>query len=265
MRGVDGAAPGRQAGQKRELRLSVSRCGGNGIRPLSIRAPSNSSAAGRTVTEPATAHAMTVIVPLAIPLKMSTEREHARHRDRIMVPERGPCAGTSGRCVERFMRGQAAMTFLARADHIEERVVDAHGHSDQEDDRLHAVVERECLADEPEEYESLDGRQGEQDRHESRDDGAERKEEDDQRDGIETAPHGAGRSSSRGLCVARSDVPRISSIVTVGMGRSGGQDRAPKRSERLEAPDDACDQNGMAVRRDVHDRCAAQSPLRPVA
>ena len=36
-----------------------------------MRAPSSSSTAGRTVTEPATAQATTAIVPLATPLKMS--------------------------------------------------------------------------------------------------------------------------------------------------------------------------------------------------
>ena len=59
------------AGQKRESEDSVRRWGRNGIRPRSIRGPSSSSTAGRTVTEPATAHATTVIVPLAMPVKMS--------------------------------------------------------------------------------------------------------------------------------------------------------------------------------------------------
>ena len=134
------------------------------------------------------------------------------------------------------------MTFFAGADHIEERVVDAHGHSDQEDDRLHAVVERECLADKPEQSERrYDRRQREQNRHESRDDGSERKE-DDQRDGdreqlgtVQVVRHDSVS------CVARRDVPRFLDRH-LGMGRSGGQDRAPKRSQRVEAPDDAGDQ-----------------------
>jgi hypothetical protein len=41
------------------------------MRPRSIRGPSSSSTAGSTVSEPATAHATTVIVPLAMPLKTS--------------------------------------------------------------------------------------------------------------------------------------------------------------------------------------------------
>ena len=36
-----------------------------------MRGPSSWSSAGRTVTDPATAHATTTIVPAAIPLKMS--------------------------------------------------------------------------------------------------------------------------------------------------------------------------------------------------
>ena len=39
--------------------------------PLSIRAPRSSSTPGSTVTEAATAQAITVMVPLASPLKMS--------------------------------------------------------------------------------------------------------------------------------------------------------------------------------------------------
>ena len=75
------------------------------------------------------------------------------------------------------------MALLARADHVEERVVDADGHTDQEDDRLDAVVEREGLADRPEQAESGgDGGQREQHRHERGDDRAEREQQDEQRD-----------------------------------------------------------------------------------
>jgi hypothetical protein len=49
----------------------VRRWGRNGIRPRSIFGPSSSSKPGSTVTDPATAQAITVIVPLARPLKMS--------------------------------------------------------------------------------------------------------------------------------------------------------------------------------------------------
>ena len=59
------------AGQNRELVESVCRCGRYGIRPRSMRSPSSSSTAGSTVTEPTTAHATTVIVPLARLLKTS--------------------------------------------------------------------------------------------------------------------------------------------------------------------------------------------------
>jgi hypothetical protein len=51
------------------------------------------------------------------------------------------------------MRLDAAVALLARADHVEERVVDPDGHSDQDDDDLHAVVEWEGLADRTEQAE----------------------------------------------------------------------------------------------------------------
>jgi hypothetical protein len=117
------------------------------------------------------------------------------------------------------------MAFLARADHVEERVVDSDGHPDQEDDRLHAVVQRERLADEAEQAERRRDRgQREQDRHEGRDDGAEGEEEDDERDRdreqlrpVQVVRHDpiAG--------VARRDVARFLDRH-LGMGRPGGQD-----------------------------------------
>ena len=58
------------AGQKRESAESVDRWGRYGMRPRSIFVPSSSSTAGRTVTDPATAHATTRIVALARPLKI---------------------------------------------------------------------------------------------------------------------------------------------------------------------------------------------------
>ncbi len=58
------------AGHRRES-SPLPRCGRNRIRPRSIRGPSSSSTAGSTVTDPATAQAITTIVPAAMPLKMS--------------------------------------------------------------------------------------------------------------------------------------------------------------------------------------------------
>ena len=55
--------------QKRECVWSVWRCGRSGILPRSILVPSSASKPGRTVTEPATAHATTAIVATARLLK----------------------------------------------------------------------------------------------------------------------------------------------------------------------------------------------------
>ena len=127
---------------------------------------------------------MTAIVPLAIPLKMSEPITYMPgHRDgdgRARDEHRAP--GGAGGALERLVRGHAALALLARADHVEERVVDADGHADQEDDRLDAVVERERLADRPEQAErGDDGGQREQHRHERGDDRAEREQQDEQR------------------------------------------------------------------------------------
>ena len=66
-----GGARGRPARPRSAIRRRSRSCGRNGIRPRSMRGPRSCSSAGRTVTEPATAHATTTIVPAAIPLKMS--------------------------------------------------------------------------------------------------------------------------------------------------------------------------------------------------
>jgi hypothetical protein len=79
------------------------------------------------------------------------------------------------------VRQQAATAFLARADHVEQRVIHADGQADQEHHRLDAVIERERLADRSEQAEPGDDRgQPKQDRHERRDAGAEREQEHEQ-------------------------------------------------------------------------------------
>ena len=162
------------AGQKRESAVSVSRCGR--IRDPAAVDPRRRAARARpgsTVTEPATAHATTAIVPLAMPVEdVGADHEHAGHRDHDgRARDEDRAARGAGRPLERLVRRQAAMPLLARADDVEERVVDADGHPDQEHDRLDAVVEREDLADRAEQAERRDhGGQREQDRHERRDD-----------------------------------------------------------------------------------------------
>ena len=92
-------------------------------------------------------------------------------------------ARRAGRALERLVRGQAAAPLLARANDVEERVVDADGHADQHDHGLRRVVEREHLADRSEQAErGGDSCQREQHRNERRDDGAEREQKHEQRD-----------------------------------------------------------------------------------
>ena len=75
------------------------------------------------------------------------------------------------------------MAFLARADDVEERVVDTDRHPNQDNDDLHAVVEVEELAHRTEQPERrADGRQREQHRHKRRHERAEREQQDEERD-----------------------------------------------------------------------------------
>ena len=76
------------------------------------------------------------------------DEEDAGHRDDHGRPgdDHRPAGGT--RChLERLVRGEAAASLLARADHVEERVVDADGHADQDQHDPDGVVDVEQLAD----------------------------------------------------------------------------------------------------------------------
>ena len=155
------------------------------MRPRSIRGPSSSSTAGSTVTEPATAQAMTAIVPLGDAVEdVRADHELARHRDHDgRAGDEHRVAGGSGGALERLVRGEPAVALLARADDVEERVVDADCHPDQQHDRLDAPVEREHLADRPEQAERGDHRgRAEQHGHDRRDERAEGDQQHEQRD-----------------------------------------------------------------------------------
>ena len=146
------------------------------MRPRSMRGPSSSSTAGSTVTDPATAHATTAIVPAAIPVKMAEPiDELAGHRGRDgRAGDYHRATGGAGRALEGLVRADAAPPFLARADHVEERVVDAYGHADQQHNGLDAVVERSELADRAEQAErGHHSGQAEEHRHERGDERAE--------------------------------------------------------------------------------------------
>jgi hypothetical protein len=60
--------------------------------------------------------------------------------------------GTSGP-LERVVGGKASRPLLARADHVEQRVVQTDRHPDQQHNGLDAGVEREDLADRSEQAE----------------------------------------------------------------------------------------------------------------
>ena len=115
---------------------------------------------------------------------VGADHEHARHGDRDgRARDEDRAARRARGALERLVRRQAAMPLFARADHVEERVVDPDGHADQQHHRLDAVVDREDLADRAEQPERRGDRgEREQDRHERGDDRAEREQQDDQRD-----------------------------------------------------------------------------------
>ncbi len=158
------------ADQKR-LPLSVCARGSNGIRPRSILGPSRRRVAGRTVTAPRTAQAMTAIAAVAMPLRVLTptmympaiaiatvapETMTVRPEVRSVVSSASPIAAPR-------------LAFGARADDEEERVVDADRHPDQQHHGLGAVFDREQLAERSEQPEAGGDRaQREQDRNERR-------------------------------------------------------------------------------------------------
>ena len=113
------------------------------------------------MTEPATAQAITAIVPARDPVEdRGADHELAGHRDRHgRAGDRGRCGRRCARCARAPRARRArALALLARADDVEERVVDADRHPDQQHDRLDAGVEREELADRPEQPEGGDDR-----------------------------------------------------------------------------------------------------------
>jgi hypothetical protein len=191
---------------------------------------------------------------------VETEHEHACHRDRDSRArdEDGPTGRARGP-LERFVRREAAVALLARADHVEERVVHADGHADQEDDRLDAVVERKSLADEVEQAEGRrDGREREEHGDESRDDRPEREQEDEQ-------GHGDGKELGPVQVVRDDPVSRVARRDVSGLldrhgrvCRPGREHRVSEGTERVEVPDDSGNERGVTIARDPHDGSTAQ-------
>ena len=173
-------------------------------------------------------------------------------------------AGGAGGARERLVRGRAALPLLAGADDVEERVVDADGHADQEHDRLDGVVEREGLADRAEQAEGgRDRRQREQHRHERGDDRAEGKEEHEQRHGHGQELRAVQVAVDDGVaCVARRDVAGLPDRH-LRMSLAGGEHYRPERVDGERPPHRADDEDAVVVARAPEGDLAAElSPHR---
>src|SRR5439155_3563502 len=108
---------------------------------------------------------------------------HPGHRNRdSRAGDEDRATGRPRSALDRLVCRETAVSLLSRADDVEERVVDAYGHPDEEDDGLDAVVEWEHLAYRAEQSERCgDGGERDQERDERRDDRTEREEEDEER------------------------------------------------------------------------------------
>ena len=156
------------------------------MRPRSTRSPSFESAAGRTVSEPTTAQSTTSIVPNAIEVKILLL---AMNIPAIAISTVTPEISTAwpdvgGRAEERGPRLAAGCALLALAAEVEERVVDADRHADQQDHgRGRLVVAARRVRDERVEAERREhGGEREQDRQPGGDERAERAEQDEERE-----------------------------------------------------------------------------------
>ena len=110
-------------------------------------------------------------------------QEHPGHRDHDGEPgdHHRPPRGRRGDC-ERVLGGAPGRPLLALTAHVEERVVDADGEPDQQDQRVRVAVEREQLArDRDQGHRRQHGRQREKQRHAGGDQRPERDQEDDER------------------------------------------------------------------------------------
>ena len=125
----------RTAPQKRLSPLSCrSRCT-NGIAPFSTRSPSFESSAGRTVSEPSTAIATTIIVPIANDMNVLSPVKNRPATATITVrpemsTERPDVAAAASSAAARCGR----RPLFALAADVEQRVVDADREPDQQHD-----------------------------------------------------------------------------------------------------------------------------------
>ena len=156
-----------------------------GTPPFSTRSPSQASSAGSTVSEPTTATATTMIVPVANDVKVDAPPEvHARHGDhhRQARDEHRPPRGRRG-SRQRRLFAAPRFALLALAAQVEHRVVDADRQADQQDHLVdRAVNGREVAGHSDQADRREDGRQREQKRNAGRDQRAECDQQDHERD-----------------------------------------------------------------------------------
>ena len=197
---------------------------------------------------------------------IGADHVHAGHRGDHRRPGDEDGAARRARCpVERVVRRQTAVTLLARTDHVEEGVVNADRHADQQDDGLHAVVERECLADRAEQAEGgRNGGQRQEHRHECCDDRPEREEQHDQRhrDGQQLRPVQVATHDPV-ACLTRRDVARLLDGDS-GVSRARLEHGCPELGGRDESSDVADDEHGVPVAGHPRDDRAAEPGRHPV-
>ena len=177
-----GAAPTR-AGERRSGRR-VSRCR-KGTRGRSTHRPSPASTAGSTVIEPSTATATTRIAPTASELKIALPVRNMpaiATATRAAGDDHGPPGGRR-RDLHRVQGGAAAGPLLTGPPDVEERVVDADGHPDQQHHARGGVGDRQQMRGQRgESHRSRHRGEREQHRHRGGQQRAEGHDQDDQRD-----------------------------------------------------------------------------------
>ena len=115
------------------------------MRPLSTRWPSFASSAGRTDSEPIIATATISIAPTAIDVKtaLPVNSIPAIAISTVRPETSTACPEVPRRPQQRVARREPAPPLLALAPQVEERVVDADRHADQQDHRLRRVAGRD--------------------------------------------------------------------------------------------------------------------------
>ena len=152
------------------------------MRPLSTLSPSAASSAGTTVTEPIIATATTMIAPMPSEVNVRSPANSMPAMATMTVkPETSTARPevAAAICTASSFPAPARL-LLAFTTQVEERVVDADGQADEQDDRADHVVHRHDLAGQGDEAERRHhGGQPQQQRDARGDERAEGEHEDD--------------------------------------------------------------------------------------